>query len=210
MVQRAERQGCPSPCRLSRGAVAPDPEPIDDIPRPRLWMSQDWRLVGRFARPPTRPPPTAFHPAPPSRHQTAGWQDRPLTVNRLRFSQPGGVPRAFRLSGILIQEAIGCRWITRRRGIVRGWGWVLRSASQSQAKSSPGLWSTTCMRLARLLSGLASSLWRKRDILPERTTATDSSSVTPALLLDALLARSDAAADPAATPPTACGRRPVP
>lgn len=69
------RQGCPSLCRLSRGAVAPDPGPINDIPRPLLWMPQDWRLVGRFARPPIRPPPTAVHPAPPSRHQTAGWQD---------------------------------------------------------------------------------------------------------------------------------------
>lgn len=45
-------------------------------------------------------------------------------------------------------------------------------------------------------------------MLHERTTATDSSSVTPALLLAlCLLARGDAAADPAATPHNACGRR---
>lgn len=52
----------------------------------------------------------------------------------------------------------------------------------------------------------------KGDMLHERTTATDSPSVTPALLLALclLLARGDAAADPAATPHNACGPRPAP
>lgn len=155
--------------------------------------------------PSTHPPPTAVHPAPSSRHRTAGWQDNPLTVNRLRFSYPGCMLRGLRLSGILIQEPIGCRG-SRVGADRKRVGLCVAQCFTVTSKTSPGC--VHSMHALRPVSfRLSPKLLEKKRSLHGRTSATDNASVTLVFLLPLSV---DVAADPAAAPHNIWEYRPVP
>lgn len=199
-------------------AVVPDPGPIN-VRYPTSSPCGCHRIggfLGALLRPPTpihHPPSSIRHHYPAMRRQDGS--TGPLTLNRLRFSRPGCVLRALRLSGISVREAIGCPLDHASARDCKRVGLDVAPCLTVTSKVKSRMWSTPCIALGPASFRPSFKPLEERDTVYApwahiRHRQLIRYAGPPAPPAGAMLARRDAAADAAATPHNVCGRRPVP